>query len=385
MGHLFCAACGTTFNVSHASINSCTHKRGLRRWADGRANSITKSAQAYGTEMNVEIRPDLQSVSQYLHRLIQYRRTFHEYNVGDWSHLKNQEDFAQVYTFSKDVIRAFESIYADGRDLAVFMSRKLGEFNDAGEYPTLKSYVDSFAGGWVYQIPQLTAVVEDAKSKVNELKHETPWSVGKMIQLFETQVEMVVQVGTTLENLKQSALYLEESGFRQNGVNLFEQILTCINNTGRMFERSPSAHIGKGEEALRDHILVTLGGALHGSVTGESFNKKGKTDILVRISGTNEFIGECKFWAGEEVYLSTIDQLFSYLGWRDNKAAVILFVENKNFDAVMEKIKKYTPTHPNFSVFAGQSDETWLSYEFKAPDNPNRKVQLAVMAYHLPK
>lgn len=335
--------------------------------------------------MNVEIRPDLQSVSQYLHRLIQYRRTFHEYNVRDWSHLKNQEDFGRVYTFSKDVTRAFESIYEDGRDLAVSMSRKLGEFNDAGDYPTLKSYVDSFVGGWVYQIPQLIEVSKNAKSKASELKHETPWSVGKMIQLFETQVELLVQVGKTLENLKQSALYLEESGFRQNGVNLYGQILTCIHDTGRMFERSQSTYIGKGEEALRDQILITLGGALRGSATGESLNRKGKTDLLVRIAGTNEFVGECKFWAGEGVYLSTIDQLFSYLGWRDNKAAVILFVDNKNFDAVIEKIKEYTPKHPNFSAFIGQHDVTWLNYEFKAPDNPNRTVQLAVMAYHLPK
>ncbi len=334
--------------------------------------------------MSFEIRPDLQSVSQYLHRLIQYRRTFHQYNVGDWSHLKNQEDFSQVYTFSEDVVDAFESIYKDGRDLAVSMSRKLGEFNDAGEYPTLKSYVDSFEGGWVYQLPEIVAVLEEAKIKARELKQATPWSVGQMIRLFETQIEMLVQVGNTLDNLRQSALYLEESGFRQSGVNLYGQILTCIHNTGKMFERNPSAHIGKGEEALRDHILITLGGALHGSATGESFNKKGKTDILVRIAGTNEFIGECKFWAGEGVYLSTIDQLFSYLGWRDNKAAVIIFVNNKNFDAVIEKIKDYTPKHPNFLAFIGQSDETWLNFEFKTPDNPNRTVQLAVMAYHLP-
>lgn len=180
------------------------------------------------------------------------------------------------------------------------------------------------------------------------------------------------------------SLYLGELAPHETIENMHERILSCINKTGKMFENAPSTYRGKCEPSLRDHILVTLSGALHGSVTGESENKNGRTDILVRFEGGNAFIGECKFWSGEGPYLEAIEQLFGYLGWRDNKAAVIVFVRNKNFESVIEKIKAYTPRHPNFSAFVMQRDETWWNYEFTAPDNPGRVVQLAVMAYHLP-
>lgn len=67
---------------------------------------------------------------------------------------------------------------------------------------------------------------------------------------------------------------------------------------------------------------------MRGSATGETFNKKGKTDILLRHAGNNAFVGECKFWKGEKSFLSTIDQLLGYLTWRDSKTAVIMFVKN---------------------------------------------------------
>ena len=151
-----------------------------------------------------------------------------------------------------------------------------------------------------------------------------------------------------------------------------------------MFERLPSTYAGKDEESLRDHILVTLGAAILGSVTGETFNKRGKTDILVRGADSNEFIGECKFWHGKEVYLSTISQLLSYLSWRDTKAAIILFVPNMDFGSVIRKIKEHTSEHPNFFRLVSESDETWQNYEFKMNEDSGRTVSIAIMAYHMP-
>ena len=130
--------------------------------------------------------------------------------------------------------------------------------------------------------------------------------------------------------------------------------------------------------------MVTLGAAIIGSTTGETFNKRGKTDILVRGAGANEFIGECKYWRSSEAYQDAITQLLNYLSWRDNKAAIILFVPNKEFSSVMVKIKDCTPSHPNFSKLISVQDETWINYEFKMNDDPERTVRIAVMAYHVP-
>ena len=161
--------------------------------------------------------------------------------------------------------------------------------------------------------------------------------------------------------------------------------MNLIHDVGKEFERLPSLYAGKEEEHLRDHFLMMLEPNFEGSATGETFNKTGKTDILLRHEGSNVFIGECKFWKGEKSFLSTIDQLLGYLTWRDSKAAVIMFVPNKDFSSVVETIKEAAPKHTNFLKYVGEKDETWFNYEFHLDGDRNRVVKLAVMLYHTPR
>ncbi|MBN3737575.1 hypothetical protein BGV68_32240 [Burkholderia ubonensis] len=335
----------------------------------------------------MEIRPDLKQESQLLSRLAQYATVFRGYNFEDWPHLKNKEDFRRVYDLPWEQRGPLEEIYGTGRDLAVFMSGRLVAFNDPGFFPTLKSFVDSFAGGWIDQIEILNRMSREAKEIAHKLD-SPPWAVGRMIRLFDEQIELVKATRQAIEGLKQSTTYQWESDRTQSVIHTtaYEKILECINIIGKMFERLPSTYADKEEEHLRDHILVTLGAAVLGSTTGETFNKRGKTDILVRSAagGNNEFVGECKFWRGESIYLATIDQLLDYLGWRDNKAAVILFVPNKGFSSVLKTIRDSTCNHPNFVRFVSEQDESWLNYEFKLRDDPDRVIKVAIMAYHMP-
>ncbi|WP_442775096.1 hypothetical protein [Sphaerotilus montanus] len=266
------------------------------------------------------------------------------------------------------------------------MASRLIEFNHAGTFPTLKSYVDSFSGGWIDQIEILNNQSNQAKTIAASLANQ-PWAMGQMIALFDEQINLLQPIKQTIEALKQTNIYKWESGVQSNTIQTTEypKILSCIHSSGKMFERLPSTYYQKDEESLRDHILVTLGAAIQGSPTGETFNKRGKTDILVRdTAGGNEFVGECKFWRGREVYLGTISQLLGYLSWRDTKTAVIIFVPNLDFGAVISKIKQYTAEHPNFIRLVSESDNSWLNYEFRMNDDPSRVVTVAVMAYHMP-
>jgi hypothetical protein len=63
---------------------------------------------------------------------------------------------------------------------------------------------------------------------------------------------------------------------------IYEQILELIHNVGLAFEQLPATYTNKGEEDLRDHFLLALAPNFKGSTTGETFNKAGKTDILMR-------------------------------------------------------------------------------------------------------
>ncbi|HEY9105455.1 MAG TPA: hypothetical protein VIN58_02165, partial [Roseateles sp.] len=248
------------------------------------------------------------------------------------------------------------------------------------------SFVDSFSGGWVDQVNLLVNQLTNARAVAEKIER-LPWAVGQMLALFGKQIELLEAVRNVLNQLHASETYLRDSNKGKAVIQSapYEQVLGCIDAVGKMFERLPDTYVGMGEEQLRDHILVSLSAAVTGSATGETFNKRGKTDILVRSpSGAdNEFIGECKVWRGEMVYRATIDQLLSYLGWRDDKTAVILFVPTQGFSGVLEKIKEFTPKHPAFSRFVSAGGESWFNYEFRLPDEPGRLIRLAVMAYHL--
>ncbi|PER97021.1 hypothetical protein [Bacillus cereus] len=178
-----------------------------------------------------------------------------------------------------------------------------------------------------------------------------------------------------------------EEGYKPEPIldmETYRAVLKIIHEMGKEFERKPSVYSDKEEEQLRDHLLMMLEPNFEGSATGETFNKAGKTDILLRHEGNNVFIAECKFWKGKGTYLKTIDQLLSYLTWRDSKAAVIMFVRNKEFSKVLETVEKETFTHANYLGFVDKEDETWFNYRFHIKGDRNREVKLAVMLYHIP-
>jgi hypothetical protein len=202
-----------------------------------------------------------------------------------------------------------------------------------------------------------------------------------MITLFDKQIEILDAVAATLNLLRASNLY---QGIAFSSVpSRYQSALEAIHRTGKMFERMPSTYSNKGEEDLRDHILVSLS-SLTGAVTGESFNKTGKTDILYQLNGSNELIAECKFWGGEVVFLSTLDQLLKYLTSRDRQVAVVLFVRNKDFTSVARDIPLYAARHPNYVRHISNVDGTWQNYEFTLPGDAGCKIQVAILLYHTP-
>ncbi|PHN23306.1 hypothetical protein [Pseudomonas syringae] len=333
----------------------------------------------------MDIRDDFRSVETWLQRLSAYARAFSDNNRGDWSHLRNQEDFSRVYSFPASERVPLENLYAHGRDLAVAMSDQLTRFNWIQEYPTLKLFVDSFDRGWVNQLDLLEVEVSAAETVAAGLQN-CPWAVSEMIKLYRSQMNLLASAGQCLEMLRKSDLYVTESGYTAPtpGVMAYSSVLQSIESVGKMFERLPSTYAEKGEEALRDHLLVTLDAVVGGGVTGETFNKRGKTDILVRNEGDTCFVGECKFWTGRSGFKDTIDQLLSYLSWRDTNTAVIFFVRNKEFSSVVDKANVAAQSHSNFIRKTSQPSETWGNFEFFHPDDMQRVIRIAIMLYHLP-
>jgi hypothetical protein len=164
----------------------------------------------------------------------------------------------------------------------------------------------------------------------------------------------------------------------------YQEILRIMANMVQVMELSPHAFLEMDEESLRSHFLVQLNGTYSGQATGETFNFQGKTDILIRAEGKNVFIAECKFWKGEKALLATLDQILSYLSWRDTKTAVLVFNRNADFTAVLGKIGENVPKHPNFKRDLGKPNETTFRYIFAQPNDANREITLTVLAFDVP-
>lgn len=166
-------------------------------------------------------------------------------------------------------------------------------------------------------------------------------------------------------------------------VETYRHILRICYDAGVEIERHPSIYVGKDEETLRDHFLMVLAPHFE-SVTGETFNRQGKTDILIRHEGSNVFVAECKFWRGQKAHYKTIDQLLSYLTWRDSKTAILYFIANKQLAPVLEIVKSATQAHSCFTKYNGEAARGWYFYQFILPEDETRGVQLAILCFHFP-
>ncbi len=164
----------------------------------------------------------------------------------------------------------------------------------------------------------------------------------------------------------------------------YEHILGVMENMIDVMERSPSAFATMNEEDIRTHFLVQLNGHYEGKATGETFNYKGKTDILIPVNGRNVFIAECKFWSGSKGFLKSIDQLLSYNCWRDSKTALIIFNRRKNLSSVLSSIQKNIEKHENYKKEIDQESETNFRYIFSNNDDIDREIMLTVMVFDVP-
>ncbi len=165
---------------------------------------------------------------------------------------------------------------------------------------------------------------------------------------------------------------------------IYKEILQVIHDTGKVFERLPRTYADKDEEALRDHLILQLEPRFDYSTTGETFNKQGKTDILIRHEKSNLFVAECKFWSGAKNHFATIDQVLSYLTWRDSKTAIIYFMNTKEMAAPLKALEESSPQHPCFVRLNEKRQSSWFDYTFHLPNDRDVMIRLNILCFHLP-
>ena len=168
------------------------------------------------------------------------------------------------------------------------------------------------------------------------------------------------------------------------GQDEFEYILGVLRSMSMVIERSPASFERLDEEAIRTHFLIQLNGHYEGSATGETFNASGKTDILIRAEDRNVFIAECKFWRGPKSFSKSIDQLLSYLSWRDSKCALLIFNQTKDSSAVRQKMHESMTSRPEHRKTIDHSADGDARYVFVKPSDPGREIQIQTMLFDTP-
>ena len=208
---------------------------------------------------------------------------------------------------------------------------------------------------------------------------------AKFYEVEETKEEVISQLDSFFESSPLDPVFNAKK-VSELSETAYIQIINEINKFGLNIEKLSSLKSKFDEEGYRDYFLPHLNSiSTSHSATGETFNKKGKTDILIQNgSGENVFIGECKIWNGEKLFLAAIDQLLErYVSWRDEYTALIIFnKDNKDFSNVIGVAKDAIKKHPNFHLYIKDNKDTSISYIFKNKEDPSKTVRLELMLFN---
>jgi hypothetical protein len=200
---------------------------------------------------------------------------------------------------------------------------------------------------------------------------------SKLFSAKETSEEVKISLSNFFSGSPLDPI-IDEKGFSSISEKAYYQILDKIFNYGQNLEKYKDLYDKFDEEGFRNFFLPYLNSiSTKYTATGETFNKIGKTDILIQDEkGVNVFIAECKVWKGEGEIADAINQLLErYVTWRDEKVALIFFNKTvKKFSDIVEKAIASLKTHKNFKKFIGQRNDTSFSFLFTNPDDKDKII-----------
>ena len=161
------------------------------------------------------------------------------------------------------------------------------------------------------------------------------------------------------------------------------EVIEVIRKAGQMFEVAPAVFSKLKEPDLRFIILSVLNAIFESGATGETFSKRGRTDIYLVIPQGGILIAECKFWPGQKKYRDAIDQLFDYLTWRHNYGIMIIFSKNKDFSNVLQRASVAICSHPTCRSRFQQLSRTHFQSSHTFPEDRGKTVEIHHLFFSL--
>jgi len=271
--------------------------------------------------------------------------------------------------------------------------------DDSADPTSLKTDIES-------KIRSLANAVTNLKRDVENHNKSAPGSVKSAIQrkrqLAESTVGVVAKLGIPIKRREEPLTFtvptkrkftptsrpkVATEKFKPEPIleeEEYQHILQVMRSMSLVIERNPRVFSNLDEETIRTHFLLQLNGHYEGSATGETFNASGKTDILLRADDRNIFVAECKFWRGTKGFNEAIDQLLSYLAWRDTKCALLVFNKTKDSSAILQKMHEAMEARPEFRRTVSQDPDGDSRYIFVKESDPGREIFITTQIYDVP-
>ena len=224
---------------------------------------------------------------------------------------------------------------------------------------------------------QIWKLLNEKKTKV-----ETFFDVSKM---FEISIEKKEYAQNHIP-ISRKIIPIAHEYKRENYYDLKESdyidILGSIKHTASTYERTPQSYKNMQEEDIRNTLLAALNATYKGNANGETFRNNGKTDICIEQENRSAFVAECKMWTGVKAVEEAINQLDSYLTWRDCKTALIYFVRRKDFFGVLERIKRKLNEMDGIKKVK-EIDRNEFDCIYYSKSNPGQQIKIRVMLFNL--
>lgn len=286
----------------------------------------------------------------------------------------------------------YPDITVDKSTISFHFERPLDETNSQSAIDNLLKDLErnlkEIKDGLSYANKDVTDFNNDLKSQAlkslveKRKKVEAYFSIAKMLEVPIEKKEYAKTHIPLQRKIVPVATHYESSDYYGISDIDYKEILTTIKHTGSTFERTPASYKTLHEENLRDILLAALNATYQGDATGETFRNDGKTDICIERKDRSAFVAECKMWTGQKAVSKAIEQLDSYLTWRDCKTALIYFVRRKDFmntlkvaEAALRGIDRMR------NVYAVDKNE--FDCSFLSSANPGQLIKMRVMLFNL--
>ncbi|MEW4262459.1 hypothetical protein Q0N30_02085 [Priestia megaterium] len=227
-----------------------------------------------------------------------------------------------------------------------------------------------------------------------------PITNPRRIELLKKQIDQDIyylgqDMGYVEECMETGLPLIRNLNVRENLSEVeYEQIIRDIYKYGTFMSGARDSYKKLGEIPLRDMLLNNLNFIYNNLiVTGETFNKGGRTDIILKnMNKINVFIAECKMWDGPQYsIIEALDQLLdNYVTEHDRKISLIIFNDEVRIETATDGIEKHVIPHlksKNLSparIIGKFSEENYVYYyQIEHPLDSSQIVELTVILINI--